>query len=226
MPPPSLTALEPYRDEELPFQGACAGIPPQGQTENVTDVKILNQLVVGLNPNEVFAAFQTQWERINFAESIANHASSIISQLRSQIQKLVEEHNSQMTQAHDRMVQEIGVRDMMTSQLTGDNSQLLSVVEQLKVSQEKVSRESQEISQRSQFQINHLESELSQARVVDAKRCETIRQLEESLAALRHTSSAASVSAKAPSSQPVGQQEDLVQTRILEAIQHLVNQDR
>ena len=58
MPPPPLNALEVPHEEEIPFQGACAGIPPEGEIENSTDVRILNQLVVGLNPNEVFAAFQ------------------------------------------------------------------------------------------------------------------------------------------------------------------------
>ena len=58
MPPPPLNALEIPHEEEVPFQGACAGIPPEGEIEHTTDVRILNQLVVGLNPNEVFAAFQ------------------------------------------------------------------------------------------------------------------------------------------------------------------------
>ena len=59
-------------EEEIPSQSACAGIPQQREVERTTDVKVLNQLVVGLNPNEVFAALQSQWERINFAESTAN----------------------------------------------------------------------------------------------------------------------------------------------------------
>ena len=92
------------------------GFPHKERLKRTTDVKILNQMVVGLNPNEVFAALQSQWERINFAESTANQvyeeASSVISQLRSQIQGLVDDHNVQMTQAHNRMMQEIGARDM------------------------------------------------------------------------------------------------------------------
>ena len=100
MPPPPLSAMETNYEDEIPFQSACAGIPPQREVERTTDVKVLNQLVVGLNPNEVFAALQSQWERINFAESTANQvydeASSVISQLRSQIQGLIDNHNSQM----------------------------------------------------------------------------------------------------------------------------------
>ena len=125
-PPPPLTALEVPHEEEIPFQGACSGIPPGGEIEHTTDVRILNQLVVGLNPNEVFATFQNQWERISFAESTANQvyeeASSVISQLRSQIQGLIDNHNSQVTQAHDRMMQEIGGRDLQISQLNNANS--------------------------------------------------------------------------------------------------------
>ena len=135
MPPPPLNALEVPHEEESPFQGACAGIPPGGEIDQTTDARILNQLVVGLNPNEVFAAFQSQWERTNFAESTANQvyeeASSVISQLRSQIQGLIDNHNSQMTQAHDRMMHDIGIRDLQISQLSNDNS-LQSIVEQLK----------------------------------------------------------------------------------------------
>ena len=127
-------------EEEIPSQSACAGIPPQREVERTTDIKVLNQLVVGLNPNEVFAALQSQWERINFAESTANQvyeeASSVISQLRSQIQGLIDNHNAQMTQAHDRMMQEIGARDMRVSQLTNETSQLQSMVEQLKSTRE------------------------------------------------------------------------------------------
>ena len=218
MPPPPLSAMDFSVEEEIPPQSACAGmIPPQGEVERTTDVKILNQLVVGLNPNEVFAALQSQWERINFAESTANQvydeASSVISQLRSQIQGLIDNRNSQMTQAHDRMMQEIGARDMKISQLTNENSQLVAMVEQMKGTLERMSNDHQ-------FQTNRLESELSQARVVDAHRCETIRQLEERLAALRRTSEATSAIAKAPDPQS-GQQGDLGQSRILEAIQHL-----
>ena len=72
-----------------------------------------------------------------------------------------------------------------------------------------------------QFQTNRLESELSQARVVDANQRETIRQLEERLAALRHTSAATTAIVKAPDPQVIGQPEDQGQSRILEAIQHL-----
>ena len=51
MPPPPLSAMETNFDEdEIPFQSACAGIPPQREVERTTDVKVLNQLVVGLNP--------------------------------------------------------------------------------------------------------------------------------------------------------------------------------
>ena len=234
MPPPPLNALEIPHEEEIPFQGACAGIPPEGEIEHTTDVRIMNQLVVGLNPNEVFAAFQSQWERINFAESTANQvyeeASSVISQLRSQIQRLIDNHNSQMTQAHDRMMHDIGIRDLQVSQLSNDNSHLQSIVEQLKrelencsSSKDRISRDFQDLSQRSQFQINHLESELSQARVADAQHRDMIRTLEDRLAALRATSSTkqSSSSVEAPSLQTVGQKDDLVQKRILEAIQHL-----
>ncbi len=200
MPPPPLNALEVPREEESPFQGACAGIPPEGEIEHTTDVRVLNQLVVGLNPNEVFAAFQSQWERINFAESTANQvyeeANSVISQLRSQIQGLIDNRNSQMTQAHDRMMHDIGIRDLQISQLSNDNSQLQTIVEQLKKdlenslsSKDRFYRDFQELSQRSQFQINHLESELSQARVAEAKHRDMIRTLEDRLAALRATSS-------------------------------------
>ena len=83
MPPPPPSAMDFDVGEEIPSQSACAGIPPQREVERTTDVKILNQMVVGLNPNEVFAALQSQWERINFAESTANQvyeeASSVIS---------------------------------------------------------------------------------------------------------------------------------------------------
>ena len=205
-------------EEEIPSQSACAGIPPQREVERTTDVKILNQLVVGLNPNEVFAALQSQWERINFAESTANQvyeeASSVISQLRSQIQGLIDNHNAQMTQAHDRMMQEIGARDMRISQLTNETSQLQSMVEQSKSALERMTSDHQ-------FQTNRLESELSQARVVDAHQRETIRQLEERLAAMRHTSAASTAIVKAPDPQVIGQPEDQGQSRILEAIQHL-----
>ena len=218
MPPPPMSAMDFDVEEEIPSQSACAGIPPQREVERTTDVKILNQLVVGLNPNEVFAALQSQWERINFAESTANQvyeeASSVISQLRSQIQGLVDNHNAQMTQAHDRMMQEIGARDMRISQLTNETSQLQSMVEQLKSTLERMTSDHQ-------FQTNRLESELSQARVVDANQRETIRQLEERLAALRHTSAASTAIVKAPDPQVIGQPDDQGQSRILEAIQHL-----
>ena len=218
MPPPSARAMDFDVEEEIPSQSACAGIPPQREVERTTDVKILNQLVVGLNPNEVFAALQSQWERINFAESTANQvyeeASSVISQLRSQIQGLIDNHNTQMTQAHDRMMQEIGARDMRISQLTNETSQLQSMVEQSKSALERMTSDHQ-------FQTNRLESELSQARVVDAHQRETIRQLEERLAALRHTSAASTAIVKAPDPQVIGQPEDQGQSRILEAIQHL-----
>ena len=99
MPPPPPSAMDFDVGEEIPSQSACAEIPSQREVERTTDVKILNQMVVGLNPNEVFAALQSQWERINFAESTANQvyeeASSVISQLRSQIQGLVDNHNVQ-----------------------------------------------------------------------------------------------------------------------------------
>ena len=218
MPPPPARAMDFDVEEEIPSQSACAGIPPQREVERTTDVKILNQLVVGLNPNEVFAALQSQWERINFAESTANQvyeeASSVISQLRSQIQGLIDNHNAQMTQAHDRMMQEIGARDMRISQLTNETSQLQSMVEQSKSALERMTSDHQ-------FQTNRLESELSQARVVDAHQRETIRQLEERLAALRHTSAASTAIVKAPDPQVIGQPEDQGQSRILEAIQHL-----
>ena len=218
MPPPPMSAMDFDVEEEIPSQSACAGIPQQREVERTTDVKVLNQLVVGLNPNEVFAALQSQWERINFAESTANQvyeeASSVISQLRSQIQGLVDNHNAQMTQAHDRMMQEIGARDMRISQLTNETSQLQSMVEQLKSTLERMTSDHQ-------FQTNRLESELSQARVVDANQRETIRQLEERLAALRHTSAASTAIVKAPDPQVIGQPDDQGQSRILEAIQHL-----
>ena len=218
MPPPSARAMDFDVEEEIPSQSACAGIPPQREVERTTDVKVLNQLVVGLNPNEVFAALQSQWERINFAESTANQvyeeASSVISQLRSQIQGLIDNHNAQMTQAHDRMMQEIGARDMRISQLTNETSQLQSMVEQSKSALERMTSDHQ-------FQTNRLESELSQARVVDAHQRETIRQLEERLAAMRHTSAASTAIVKAPDPQVIGQPEDQGQSRILEAIQHL-----
>ena len=218
MPPPPERAMDFEVEEEIPSQSACAGIPPKREVERTTDVKVLNQLVVGLNPNEVFAALQSQWERINFAESTANQvyeeASSVISQLRSQIQGLIDNHNAQMTQAHDRMMQEIGARDMRISQLTNETSQLQSMVEQLKSTLHRMTSDHQ-------FQTNRLESELSQARVVDANQRETIRQLEERLAALRHTSAATTAIVKAPDPQVIEQQEDRGQSRILEAIQHL-----
>ena len=218
MPPPPARAMDFDVEEEIPSQSACAGISPQREVERTTDVKVLNQLVVGLNPNEVFAALQSQWERINFAESTANQvyeeASSVISQLRSQIQGLIDNHNAQMTQAHDRMMQEIGARDMRISQLTNETSQLQSMVEQSKNALERMTSDHQ-------FQTNRLESELSQARVVDAHQRETIRQLEERLAALRHTSAASTAIVKAPDPQVIGQPEDQGQSRILEAIQHL-----
>ena len=218
MPPPPARAMDFEVEEEIPSQSACAGIPPQREVERTTDVKVLNQLVVGLDPNEVFAALQSQWERINFAESTANQvyeeASSVISQLRSQIQGLIDNHNAQMTQAHDRMMQEIGARDMRISQLTNETSQLQSMVEQSKSTLERMTSDHQ-------FQTNRLESELSHARVVDANQRETIRQLEERLAALRHTSAASTAIVKAPDPQVIGQQEDQGQSRILEAIQNL-----
>ena len=218
MPPPPARAMDFDVEEEIPSQSACAGVPPQREVERTTDVKVLNQLVVGLNPNEVFAALQGQWERINFAESTANQvyeeASSVISQLRSQIQGLIDNHNAQMTQAHDRMMQEIRARDMRISQLTNETSQLQSMVEQLKSTLERMTSDHQ-------FQTNRLESELSQARVVDANQRETICQLEERLAALRHTSAATTAIVKAPDPQVIGQPEDQGQSRILEAIQHL-----
>ena len=218
MPPPPARAMDFDVEEEIPSQSACAGIPPQREVERTTDVKVLNQLVVGLNPNEVFAALQSQWERINFAESTANQvyeeASSVISQLRSQIQGLIDNHNVQVTQAHDRMMQEIGARDMRISQLTNETSQLQSMVEQSKSALERMTSDHQ-------FQTNRLESELSQARVVDAHQRETIRQLEERLAAMRHTSAASTAIVKAPDPQVIGQPEDQGKSRILEAIQHL-----
>ena len=215
MPPPPLSAMDFDVEEEIPSQSACAGISPQREVERTTDVKVLNQLVVGLNPNEAFAALQSQWERINFAESTANQvyeeASSVISQLRCQIQGLIDNHNAQMTQAHDRMMQEIGARDLRISQLTNETSQLQSMVEQSKSTLERMTSDHK-------FQTNRLESELSQARVVDANQRETIRQR---LAALRHTSAASTAIVKAPDPQVIGQQEDQGQSRILEAIQHL-----
>ena len=218
MPPPPQSAMDFDVGDQIPSQSACAGISPQGEVERTTDVKILNQMVVGLNPNEVFAALQNQWERINFAESTANQvyeeASSVISQLRSQIQGLVDNHNVQMTQAHDRMMQEIGARDMRISQMTNETSQLQSMVEQLRSNLDRMTSDHQ-------FQTNRLESELSQARVVDANQRETIRQLEERLAALRHTSAASTAIVKAPEPQVMVQREDQGQSRILEAIQHL-----
>ena len=60
MPPPPARAMDFDVDKEIPSQSACAGIPPQREVERTTDVKILNQMVVGLNPNEVFAALQSQ----------------------------------------------------------------------------------------------------------------------------------------------------------------------
>ena len=59
MPPPSASAMDFSVEDEFPSQSACAGIPPQREVERTTDVKILNQMVVGLNPNEVFAALQS-----------------------------------------------------------------------------------------------------------------------------------------------------------------------
>ena len=137
MPPPPARAMDFDVEEEIPSQSACAGIPPKREVERTTDVKVLNQLVVG----------QSQWERINFAESTANQvyeeASSVISQLRSQIQGLIDNHNAQMTQAHDRMMQEIGARDMRISQLTNETSQLQSMVEQSKSALERMTSDHQ-----------------------------------------------------------------------------------
>ena len=113
-----------------------------------------------------------------------------------------------MTQAHDRMMQEIGARDMRISQLTNETSQLQSMVEQSKSALERMTSDHQ-------FQTNRLESELSQARVVDAHQRETIRQLEERLAAMRHTSAASTAIVKAPDPQVIGQPEDQGQSRIL-----------
>ena len=61
MPPPSRMVMEGSHDEEFPVQGACAGIPPEGEIDQSmiiqpslptsTDVRVLNQqLVVGLEP--------------------------------------------------------------------------------------------------------------------------------------------------------------------------------
>ena len=82
----------------------------------------------------------------------------VISQLRSQIQGLIDNRNSQMTQAHDRMMQEIGARDMKISQLTNENSQLVAMVEQMKGTLERMSNDHQ-------FQTNRLEKSVVQARV-------------------------------------------------------------
>ena len=76
-------------------------------------------------------------------------ASSVISQLRSQIQGLVDNHNVQMTHAHDRMMQEIGARDMRISQMTNETSQLQSMVEQLKSNLDRMTSDHQ-------FQTNRL----------------------------------------------------------------------
>ena len=62
MPPPPLSTMETNFEEEIQSQSACAGIPPQREVERTTDIKVLNQLVVGLNPHEVFAALQSQWK--------------------------------------------------------------------------------------------------------------------------------------------------------------------
>ena len=66
MPPPPARAMDFEVEEEIPSQSACAGIPQQREVERTTDVKVLNQLVVGLDPNEVFAALQS---RVNGKES-------------------------------------------------------------------------------------------------------------------------------------------------------------